>query len=63
LAWSLRSCRTSSNGPQEAPLLYDLETATPVGVQRTAELFWIVDGKVAAIWLLFDTAPWKAIFE
>jgi hypothetical protein len=50
-------------GPQEAALLYDLETATPVGVQRTAEHFCIADGKVAEIRLLFDAAPWKAIFE
>jgi hypothetical protein len=48
---------------QEATLLYDLETATPVGVQRTAEHFRIVDGKVSTILLLFDSAPWRRIFE
>ncbi|HMF14576.1 MAG TPA: nuclear transport factor 2 family protein [Gemmataceae bacterium] len=50
-------------GPNEATLLYDLETATPAGVQRTAEHFRITDGKVASIILLFDSAPWRPIFE
>ena len=48
---------------EEATLLYDLETATPAGVQRTAEHFRIADGKVASIVLLFDSAPWRPIFE
>jgi len=50
-------------GPDEATLVYDLETATPVGVQRTAEHFRIIDGKVASITMLFDSAPWRPIFE
>ncbi len=50
-------------GAEEATLLYDLETATPVGVQRTAEHFRVVDGKVSSILLLFDSAPWRPIFE
>ena len=50
-------------GPGEAILLYDLETATPVGVQRTAEHLRFVEGKVAAIVLLFDSTPWRPIFE
>jgi len=50
-------------GPEEAILLYDLQTATPVGVQRTAEHFRLVGGKVMSILLLFDSAPWKPIFE
>jgi len=50
-------------GPEEAILLYDLDTATPAGVQRTAEHFSIVRGKVASIRLLFDSAPWRPIFE
>ena len=50
-------------GPQEGALLYDLETATPVGVQRTAEHFRLVGTKVRSISLLFDSAPWKPTFE
>jgi len=50
-------------GVDEAILLYDLETATPVGVQRTAEHFRLMGGKVRSILLLFDSAPWKPIFE
>ena len=49
--------------PDEATLFYDLDTATPVGVQRTAEHFRIIDGKVAGIMLLFDSALWRPIFE
>ena len=50
-------------GPGEATLLYDLDTATPAGVQRTAEHFRIRGGKVSSILMLFDTAPWRPIFE
>jgi hypothetical protein len=50
-------------GSEEATLLYDLETSTPAGVQRTAAHFRIVDGKVSYISLLFDSAPWRPIFE
>ena len=50
-------------GPDEATLLYDLGTETPAGVQRTAEHFQIIDGKVRSILLLFDSAPWRPIFE
>ena len=50
-------------GRDEAMLLYDLDTATPVEVQRTAEHFQLVRGKVASIVLLFDSAPWRPIFE
>lgn len=50
-------------GPDEACLLYDLDTTTPVGVQRTAEHFRIKEGKVASILLLFDSAPWRSLFE
>jgi hypothetical protein len=50
-------------GSEEATLLYDLETSTPAGMQRTAEHFRIVDGKVSSISLLFDSAPWRPIFE
>ena len=50
-------------GPDEAVLVYDLETTTPAGVQRTAEHFKVVRGKVAKIILIFDSAPWRPIFE
>ncbi|HEX6348585.1 MAG TPA: hypothetical protein VF160_04255 [Candidatus Dormibacteraeota bacterium] len=50
-------------GPDDAILLYDLETATPVGVQTTAEHLRFVEGKVAGIVLLFDSAPWRPVFE
>lgn len=50
-------------GPDTASLLYDLDTTTPVGVQRTAEYFRIKEGKVASILLLFDSAPWRSLFE
>ncbi len=50
-------------GPDEATLFYDLDTATSVGVQRTAEHFQIRGGKVASILVLFDSAPWRPLFE
>ena len=50
-------------GPDEASLLYDLDTTTPVGVQRTAEHFRIKEGKIASILVLFDSAPWRPLFE
>ncbi len=49
-------------GSDEAILLYDLDIATPPCVERTAEHIRIAGGKVASILLLFDTAPWRAIF-
>lgn len=50
-------------GQDEATLIYDQETGTPAGVQRTAEHFRIVNGKIASILLIFDSAPWRPIFE
>lgn len=50
-------------GVDEAALLYDLETLTPAGVQRTAEHFRVRDGRVASVDLLFDAAPWRKMFE
>ncbi|MEV4169954.1 hypothetical protein [Nonomuraea sp. NPDC049709] len=46
-------------GKSEATLVYDVHTATPAGVQRTAEHFRLRDGKIAAIMLIFDAAPWQ----
>ena len=53
---------TELYGPDEAILLYDLDTATPAGVQRTAEYFRCASGRVTGIQVLFDSAPWLPIF-
>jgi hypothetical protein len=45
----------------EGILLYDLETATPVGIQRTAEHFRVQNGKIVAILLIFDATKWQPI--
>ena len=50
-------------GPQEATLVYDLQTATPVRLQRTAEHIRLEDGKVSRILLVFDAAPWQPLFD
>ncbi|MFG1686863.1 hypothetical protein ACGFNP_42330 [Nonomuraea sp. NPDC049269] len=46
-------------GESEATLVYDVHTATPVGTQRTAEHFKLVDGRIASILLIFDATPWQ----
>ncbi|MFC4118857.1 hypothetical protein [Nonomuraea zeae] len=46
-------------GEAEATLVYDVHTATPAGVQRTAEHFRLADGKIVSILLVFDSAPWQ----
>lgn len=46
-------------GESEATLVYDVHTATPAGVQRTAEHFRVSDGKIDRILLIFDAAPWR----
>ncbi|MGR6915224.1 hypothetical protein ACU635_13345 [[Actinomadura] parvosata] len=46
-------------GESEATLVYDVHTATPAGVQRTAEHFRLRDGKIDTIMLIFDAAPWQ----
>ncbi|MFB7616700.1 hypothetical protein [Kitasatospora sp. NPDC056181] len=45
-------------GPEEATLVYDVHTASPVGTQRTAEHFRLWDGRIASIALIFDATPW-----
>lgn len=50
-------------GRNEAILFYDLETATPVGMQRTAEHITFSSARVASIRLLFDSAPWRQLIE
>ncbi|HUR05416.1 MAG TPA: hypothetical protein VM347_22940 [Nonomuraea sp.] len=46
-------------GESEATLVYDVHTATPVGTQRTAEHFKLVDGRIVSIMLIFDATPWQ----
>ncbi|MBE1493349.1 urea transporter [Amycolatopsis lexingtonensis] len=48
-------------GDSEATLVYDVHTATPVGVQRTAEHFRLRDGKIEAITLIFDATRWHPV--
>ncbi|WP_370961997.1 hypothetical protein [Amycolatopsis sp. cg9] len=48
-------------GESEATLVYDVHTATPVGVQRTAEHFRLRDGKIEAITLIFDATRWHPV--
>ncbi|MEZ0075558.1 hypothetical protein [Planotetraspora sp. GP83] len=53
-------------GEAEATLVYDVHTATPAGVQRTAEHFRLDAGKIVSIMLVFDASPWqpmKALIE
>ncbi|MEU9497210.1 hypothetical protein [Streptomyces sp. NPDC048196] len=48
-------------GDDEATLIYDVHTASPVGTQHTAEHFRLHEGRITAIRLLFDSAPWQAV--
>jgi hypothetical protein len=48
-------------GAEEATLVYDVHTATPVGTQRTAEHFRLSDGQITAIKLIFDASPWHPV--
>src|SRR6516165_4171694 len=41
-------------GDNTAALLYDCVTNSPAGTIRTAEFFWLRDGKIATIRLVFD---------
>jgi ketosteroid isomerase-like protein len=45
----------------EATLVYDVHTATPVGTQRTAEHFRLRDGRIAEIRLIFDASVWRQV--
>ncbi|MFJ1755901.1 hypothetical protein [Kitasatospora sp. NPDC088134] len=44
-----------------ATLVYDVHTASPVGIQHTAEHFRLHDGRITAIDLIFDATPWHAL--
>lgn len=48
-------------GEDEATLVYDVHTATPVGTQRTAEFFRLRDGRIAEIRLIFDASVWRQV--
>lgn len=48
-------------GADEATLVYDVHTATPVGTQRTAEHFRLRDGLITSITLIFDATVWQRI--
>jgi hypothetical protein len=48
-------------GESEATLVYDVHTATPVGIQRTAEHFRLRDGQIESITLIFDATRWHPI--
>ncbi|MDG6107777.1 hypothetical protein Daura_15560 [Dactylosporangium aurantiacum] len=48
-------------GPDEATLVYDVHTASPVGTQRTAEHFRLTGGLITSITLIFDATPWQAL--
>lgn len=49
-------------GEGDATLVYDIHTVPAVGItQRTAEHFRLQGGRIAAITLIFDSAPWQAI--
>jgi hypothetical protein len=48
-------------GDDEATLVYDVHTATPVGTQRTAEHFRLTDGRISEIKLIFDATLWRQL--
>lgn len=48
-------------GETEATLVYDVQTATTVGTQRTAEYFRLREGRIAAILLIFDATDWRPL--
>jgi ketosteroid isomerase-like protein len=48
-------------GENEATLVYDVHTATPVGTQRTAEHFQLHDGRISSIMLIFDATKWRPV--
>jgi hypothetical protein len=48
-------------GDDEATLVYDVHTATPVGTQRTAEHFRLTGGRISEIKLIFDATLWRQL--
>lgn len=48
-------------GDGEATLVYDLHTSLPPKIQRSAEHFRLVDGRISSIIIIFDATPWRPI--
>jgi hypothetical protein len=44
-------------------VIYDFVTDTPGGAIATVEWLQLVDGRIRAIWLLFDRGPWPKVLE
>lgn len=44
-------------------VLYDFITDTPVGAVVSAEWLTLKDGKISAVYLLFDKARWPEVLE
>ena len=47
----------------EACVIYDFVTDTPIGTVPTIEWLRIVDGRITSIKLFYDRVPWKAVAE
>ncbi len=47
----------------EACLLYDMETNTPIGTAFICEWFKVRDGKIASIRAVFDARPFAPMFS
>jgi limonene-1,2-epoxide hydrolase len=47
----------------EACLLYDMETNTPIGTAFICEWFRVRDGKIASIRAVFDARPFAPMFS
>jgi hypothetical protein len=47
----------------DACVIYDFVTDTPGGAVATVEWLQIKEGRIHAIWLLFDRGPWPAVME
>ena len=48
---------------EEACLLYDMETNTPIGTAFICEWFKVQDGKIASIRAVFDARPFAPMFS
>ena len=47
----------------EASLLYDMETNTPIGTAFICECFKVRDGKITSIRAVFDARPFALMFS
>ena len=50
-------------GDEAAALLYDCVTESSAGTIRTAEFFWLRDGKIATIRLVFDATALRQVMS